>query len=654
MLSTWAVLAILAPVVDVTLLVRGGARTRAAVVCGVAAVALGSFVSLAAAPALATVAFLADRATRARTALLRGTWLLPVVVSAWLVAVVVTDAPIRYHQGANNVVMAGFACDVGVIAWLERRRATWARAALAVLLAGALALQLTLAKTSRDQHDLLALACAAAAVALAAPLRRRIAAASGRRLVIGVATVLAVSISVLPFVDRAAPGWRVRAWQFDRWQGRLARACRAMVDVDLDGFSPVAWGGDCNDVDAQRNPFAHERPGVIDANCNGVTPSATPTDDDRGLAPPAGDAAYTPGDVDLVLLLTIDCGRRDIVRPDVMPNASRLAQRGVVFERLYAGGSRTDTSFPLMQRTWRDAEPVTKTLGRAGVATTVAFPLRDDAFTREYVTPFETTLVPETHLGRWDAREVTDVALAHLAARKPGVPELLWVHYYDAHAPILYDDPKVTFSHDPRATPEYDRYLAAVHHVDAEMGRLVDAALAGDAPRRTVVVFTADHGEGFGNHGVWYHSVSGYEAIVHVPGFIVAPGLAPGRYRELASHRDLPATLLGFFGFSQEARDAEVFGRSWLRLRDAPDAPLHRFVVSRSARAQRELQKLMAMGILVDGNAKLIETFEDSLREMYDVAADPLETVDLVPDDPADVERLRHELALYRDIDRWP
>jgi hypothetical protein len=39
---------------------------------------------------------------------------------------------------------------------------------------------------------------------------------------------------------------------------------------------------------------------------------------------------------------------------------------------------------------------------------------------------------------------------------------------------------------------------------------------------------------------------------------------------------------------------------------------------------------------------------------MYDPVTDPLEQDDLVPTDTPDLARLRHDLALYRDIDRWP
>jgi hypothetical protein len=59
---------------------------------------------------------------------------------------------------------------------------------------------------------------------------------------------------------------------------RVARAFRLLVDFDGDGFSPIAWGGDCDDLDPTRN----QRESVTgrDANCNGIALPANPTDAD--------------------------------------------------------------------------------------------------------------------------------------------------------------------------------------------------------------------------------------------------------------------------------------------------------------------------------------------------------------------------------------
>ena len=95
-----------------------------------------------------------------------------------------------------------------------------------------------------------------------------------------------------------------------------------------------------------------------------------------------------------------------------------------------------------------------------------------------------------------NAAAVTDAALAWLAAAPARPAVLLWVHYYDPHAP--YDPPG-------SAARPAARYAGEVACVDREIGRL----LAGAAHRRAapLVAAVADHGESLGEHGEHAHGV---------------------------------------------------------------------------------------------------------------------------------------------------
>jgi arylsulfatase A-like enzyme len=331
--------------------------------------------------------------------------------------------------------------------------------------------------------------------------------------------------------------------------------------------------------------------------------------------------------------------------------------RGVTFDRLYSAATTTGPSMQIIFRGKNLGDSVTKTLAAASITTTAIASWRDDTMLGAVVSDFAHVLQPDAQLGRWDARAVSDAVIAHV--REPlDQRELLWVHYFDAHAPIDASRPEGA----PRANvppdldPSFETYVYAIAAIDRELGRVLDALVASGELAHTVVIVTADHGESFGLHGVLFHGVGAYEGVAHVPAVLVAPGLAPGRYGALASHRDIAATIVGAFG--EDTRATEELGRSWLRLRAAPSAPLHRFVVVHSARLARPVERLMPMAGIVEDNLKLVETFEDGLLEMYDPVADPLESNDLVPSGSPEVERdvarLRKDLALYRDIDEWP
>src|SRR5205807_10457390 len=117
------------------------------------------------------------------------------------------------------------------------------------------------------------------------PLHRRLRGARAGALMLALAAALGGAVLVVRHIDGWAPGWRPIAWQYAHWEPRLSRALRALVDFDDDGYSPVAWGGDCDDFDATRNPAGHDHDG-IDANCNGTVKPLRPSDADRGLLPP--------------------------------------------------------------------------------------------------------------------------------------------------------------------------------------------------------------------------------------------------------------------------------------------------------------------------------------------------------------------------------
>ena len=60
----------------------------------------------------------------------------------------------------------------------------------------------------------------------------------------------------------------------------------------------------------------------------------------------------------------------------------------------------------------------------------------------------------------------------------------------------------------------------------------------------TLIVFTSDHGEGFGEHGLYLHANSFFSELVHVPLIIAGPGITSGkRVTEPVSHVDLMPTL---------------------------------------------------------------------------------------------------------------
>ncbi len=256
-------------------------------------------------------------------------------------------------------------------------------------------------------------------------------------------------------------------------------------------------------------------------------------------------------------------------------------------------------------------------------------------------------------------------------------PFLMWVHYFGAHSPYYnggaflgdlvepgYRGPvhakkgalnRIMTDAIDLDGEDLDRldtlYDAAVMGTDANAASLLDALGSLGLLEKTLVVFTADHGEDlYDHHGYIYHACSVYESGLHVPLAFVAPGLIPAGSvaPDPVELGDILPTVLDLLGieapgpFHGRSRVADLEGR--------PEATEH---ASFSQYGETRIRTAQA------GDWKLVSNPDDHLPrcfegappdlypietvELYDLATDPGETTNLAADHP---ERVRALLAL--------
>jgi choline-sulfatase len=223
---------------------------------------------------------------------------------------------------------------------------------------------------------------------------------------------------------------------------------------------------------------------------------------------------------------------------------------------------------------------------------------------------------------------VSDAAEAWLA--RQGGPFLAWVHLYEPHAPY---DPPSPFREQQAGRP-YDGEVAAA---DACVGQLV-AAAEKRAGKKLLVAVTADHGEALGDHGERTHGFFVYQPTLRVPLVMVGAGIPSARRPELARSADLTPTILTRVGAPVP------------RGLDGADL----FAASRGTEAYAETLYPESLGwaglrALRMGALKYIDA---PRPELYDLAADPGETQNLVGARTADVQRLRRGLDALRATER--
>jgi arylsulfatase len=254
-------------------------------------------------------------------------------------------------------------------------------------------------------------------------------------------------------------------------------------------------------------------------------------------------------------------------------------------------------------------------------------------------------------------------------------PFFLYLHFMDPHDPYsptspfdaLYgwkpgEDMKMSFEtlpeimagQEPVGPGELSSLLSlydgAITSMDDQVGRLLAALEERGLLENTLVVFVADHGEEFIDHGGLGHEHTLYQELIHVPMILAGPGVRAGTIiTEPVSLVDLAPTLLEGLGL---AFPAPVEGLSlWGAVGRAEPAPVRDIFMEETYVGLRS--PVHAFRAVRDGDAKLIgRTFQASGEgrwswELYDLAEDPGETRNLAVAMPERVIDLRRRLESW-------
>ncbi|MEM6333229.1 MAG: sulfatase-like hydrolase/transferase [Planctomycetota bacterium] len=186
------------------------------------------------------------------------------------------------------------------------------------------------------------------------------------------------------------------------------------------------------------------------------------------------------------------------------------------------------------------------------------------------------------------------------------------------------------------------QYSAMIEQIDHWVGRILQAVEDRDWGDNTVVVFTSDHGEMLGDHGLYTKHVP-YEASIRIPMIAAGPGVAVGRTIDaMAELIDLNATIADWFGLPPAERtDAESMASLLAgQTDDHRDSILtmeDHFVAVRDRRYK-------------------FAQYQNDLDELYDLDADPDERVNLAEQPGVDVElfrRMKRLLTERRRGEMW-
>jgi arylsulfatase A-like enzyme len=246
-------------------------------------------------------------------------------------------------------------------------------------------------------------------------------------------------------------------------------------------------------------------------------------------------------------------------------------------------------------------------------------------------------------------------------------PFFLYLHYMDPHSPYfapgeyrsLYVDPEyrgpITGSHGQldeivAGRLEVDSsdvahmeaiYDQEIRYFDDEFGRLLGFLDDQDLRENTILVFVADHGEEFLDHGSVLHGYTLYEEQLRVPFFVHDPRRRqPREIEAITRHVDVLPTLLDLLAIEY---DGAHQGRSLISLLDGD--PGDEAEAEVFAEASLMAVKTIRMRSLLSDGWKLIETLIPVQRvELYNIGEDGTELRDLAGEEPQVVAELRERM----------
>ena len=136
------------------------------------------------------------------------------------------------------------------------------------------------------------------------------------------------------------------------------------------------------------------------------------------------------------------------------------------------------------------------------------------------------------------AKEISDLAISWIEENSDE-PFFTWLHYFDPHS-HYFGHPEFDFGSEA-----IDRYDSEIRYTDEHIGRVLGTLEQLDLWDNTIIIFVADHGEEFLDHGGRRHTKTLYNEVVRIPLTVYVPGFRPARIDTVVTQR--PPLLLPLF-----------------------------------------------------------------------------------------------------------
>ncbi len=333
-----------------------------------------------------------------------------------------------------------------------------------------------------------------------------------------------------------------------------------------------------------------------------------------------------------VILITVDALRPDHLgcygyRRDTSPNIDKFAKESALFEYVFIQAADSPNSLARLFTSRFLVNPLSvsrvKTIAEImkanGYETAAVYDGAVwDRYRKGYLRGFDHYVMTPFHydkvFGISTGPEINRLATDFISRNKEK-KLFIWIHYLEPHLGYI-SHPKIKVF----GTRNIDVFDGEIAAVDKNFSLLMDELRRLGIYDRTIVVFTADHGEEFMEHGETAHGRQLYNESIRVPLIMKLPAVHDKRIKEKVGEIDVVPTIVQLLNLKT---DAKFDGISLIPLIYYDDTsyvtPQYSWVNYRPLDAK----------MIVDGDWKLIYTTKTNTFELYNIEDDPLEKINL-------------------------
>jgi choline-sulfatase len=389
-------------------------------------------------------------------------------------------------------------------------------------------------------------------------------------------------------------------------------------------------------------------------------PATPPAPTASASAAPSASAPAEPSKPRNVLFVTIDSMRADMpwngYPRAIAPNLTALAEKCTTYTNAYAVSSYTAKSVATFlsgkypSTLYRSGfffanygssnEFMAERLRESGIATLGWFGHMYFSRAKGLEQGFdEWRTVPGISFDAQTDNHVTSDKMTALGIELLGKPELktkqffAWGHYMDPHDQYNRHEEAPNFGNKAR-----DRYDQEIFYTDLWVKKLLDFVDQQAFGKDTYLVISADHGEAFGEHGMYKHAFELWDVLTRVPLIVCGPGVKAQRITERRSHIDLVPTFLDLLG---QKPVPELSGKSLRPELTGQEPPKNREPIYLEMTEDSHNPPRRAV---IRGDYKLIWSGPTDKFQLFKLSVDPGEEKDLSKSDP---ENLKEMVAAY-------